>query len=96
MPTYAVQYAYDDRRDLQDEVRPAHRAYLGGLADQGLLLGSGPYTEGEPGALLVFQAQDRAQLDGLLADDPFAHAGVIATVGVRPWNVVLGPWAAQA
>ncbi len=96
MPIYAVQYAYDDRRDLQDEVRPAHRAYLGGLADQGLLLGSGPYTAGEPGALLVFRVEDRAQLDALLDADPFAGAGVIGSVGVRPWNIVLGPWAAEA
>lgn len=96
MLTHAVQYVYDDRRDLQDEVRPAHRAYLGGLADQGLLLGSGPYTDGDAGALLVFSTEDRAQLDALLAADPFDHAGVISSVGVRTWNVVLGPWAAGA
>lgn len=94
MTVFAVQYTYDDRRDLQGERRPEHRTYLGELSSRGLLLGSGPYTEGEPGALLVFRAADRAALDSLLAGDPFAVAGVIAHVSVREWDVVLGPWAA--
>lgn len=93
MPTFAVQYTYDARRDLQDAVRPEHRAYLGGLAADGSLLGSGPYTEGAPGALLVFRARDRDELDGLLAGDPFARAGVISATTVRTWDIVLGPWA---
>lgn len=95
MQTYAVQYVYDDRHDVQDEVRPAHRLYLTGLAEQGLLLGSGPFTDGAPGAQLVFRTEDLAQLDRLLDADPFAIAGVIAEVGVRTWNVVIGPWAAD-
>lgn len=94
MPTYAVRYTYDQRADLQDEVRPEHRAYLRGLAERGLLHGSGPFTDGEPGALLVFEAVDRAALAGLLADDPFARAGVIAETEVRDWAVLIGPWSA--
>jgi uncharacterized protein YciI len=93
MPIFAVQYAYDDRRDLQGAVRPDHRAYLRGLADDGLLLGSGPFTGGEPGALLVFRVDSRDALDTILAGDPFARAGVIATTTVRPWELILGTWA---
>jgi uncharacterized protein len=93
MATFAVRYTYDQRTDLQDEVRPEHRAYLRGLADRGLLRGSGPFTDGTPGALLVFETTDRAALEVLLADDPFARAGVIADVEIRAWNLILGPWA---
>lgn len=93
MSLYAVQYHYDHRADLQAEVRPSHREYLSGVADAGQLLGSGPYLSGDPGALLVFRAEDRAELDRLLAGDPFAAAGVIARTEVREWNLVLGPWA---
>lgn len=96
MATFAVRYTYDQRADLQDEVRPEHRAYLGGLADRGLLRGSGPFTDGEPGALLVFETTDVAALEVLLADDPFARAGVIADVEIRAWNLILGPWASGA
>lgn len=94
MSVYAVRYTYDSRSDLQGEVRPEHRAYLRGLADRGALHGSGPFADGEPGALLILDAPDRATLDALLADDPFARAGVIAAVEVRTWNVVIGPWSA--
>ncbi|MEV7971684.1 YciI family protein [Cellulomonas sp. NPDC089187] len=93
MSLYAVTYAYDQRADLQDQVRPAHRAYLRGLADRAKLRGSGPYTDGAPGALLIFAADDRAELDGLLADDPFAQAGVISDTQVREWALLTGPWA---
>jgi uncharacterized protein len=93
MSVYAVRYTYDARTSVQDEVRPAHRDYLRGLAAQGAVLGSGPFTDGEAGALLVFRAEDRAGLDALLAADPFALAGVIAATDVRTWNPVIGPWA---
>jgi len=93
MPIFAVQYTYDARRDLQDAIRPEHRDYLRRLAVDGSLLGSGPYTGGTPGALLVFRALDRDALDGLLAGDPFARAGLISATSVRTWDVVLGPWA---
>jgi hypothetical protein len=92
MPTFAVQYTYDARHDRQAAVRPEHRAYLRSLAVDGSLLGSGPYTDGAPGALLVFRTQDRATLDELLAGDPFALAGLITATTVRSWDVVLGPW----
>lgn len=93
MATFAVRYTYDQRTDLQDEVRPEHRAYLRGLAERGLLHGSGPFSDGAPGALLVFEAADRGALDALLAGDPFARAGVIAEADVRAWTLVIGPWA---
>lgn len=94
MPTYAVTYTYDERTDVRDRVRPEHRDYLRSLADDGLLLGSGPFTEGEPGALLVFRADDRAALDALLDADPFAREGIVAATAVRAWDVVIGPWSA--
>lgn len=93
MTIYAVQYTYDARGTARDEVRPEHRAYLGGLAERGTLLASGPFTDGEPGAMLVLQANDAAMLDALLAADPFAREGLIARTTVRPWDIVLGAWA---
>jgi uncharacterized protein YciI len=95
MTLYAVRYTYDERSDTRDVVRPEHRAYLGSLADQGLLLGSGPLTgDGQPGALLVFATGSRDELDDLLAADPFAREGLIAATEVRGWDLVIGPWAA--
>jgi uncharacterized protein YciI len=92
MSIFAVEYTYDERRDEQDAVRPEHRTYLRGLAEQGTLLASGPWADGAPGALLVLRTDDAATLDALLADDPFARAGLIASTTVRGWNVVIGGW----
>jgi len=96
MTLFAVRYTYDERSGQRDIVRPEHRGYLAQLADDGLLLGSGPLTDGEPGALLVFAAGSRGELDGLLTDDPFARAGLVAATEVRTWDLVIGPWASPA
>ena len=92
MSIFAVQYTYDERRDQQDAVRPEHRTYLRGLAEQGVLLASGPWADGEPGALLVFRTDDAGTLEELLAADPFARERLISTTTVRGWNVVIGGW----
>lgn len=92
MSIFAVEYTYDERRDEQDAVRPDHRAYLRGLAERGTLLASGPWAAGDPGALLVFRTDDVQALESLLAEDPFARAGLIASTTVRGWNVVIGGW----
>lgn len=92
MTTYAVRYTYDERADVRDLVRPEHRAWLAGQAEQGSLLGSGPLTDGEPGALLIFRAADADALAALLAQDPFSREGLVRTTEVRAWDVILGPW----
>ncbi|MGV8979287.1 MAG: YciI family protein [Cellulomonas sp.] len=93
MPIFVVEYTYNDRPDLRTQEIARHRAYLGSLAHDGRLLGSGPYTDGSPGALLVFRVDGRPALDALLAADPFAVVGLIAAASVRTWDLVLGGWA---
>lgn len=92
MPTYAVRYTYDERTDVRDHFRAEHRAYLSALAEHGTLLGSGPFTDGDPGALLVFRAASPEVVAAILADDPFVREGLVADSDVRAWDVVLGPW----
>lgn len=93
MSTFAVRYTYDERADVRDAVRPEHRAWLARQAEAGVLLGSGPFGDGAPGALLVLRADDADAVRTLLADDPFAREGLVAATEVRAWDVVLGPWA---
>ena len=92
MTVFAVQYAYDHRSSRRDEVRPEHRAYLGGLVDQGTLLASGPWSDGDPGALLLVSADSVADVDRLLDADPFVREGLVADRTVREWTPVFGPW----
>ena len=69
--------------------RDAHLAYaatlpiaMGGpmLSDNG---------QSMVGSLLVIEAEDRAALDAILAADPYAKAGLFASVTVRPFKKVL-------
>jgi uncharacterized protein YciI len=91
---YAVTYRYTDDTDKRMAVRPSHREFLRGLADQGLLAVSGPYAETEaPGALLLFRAASKQELLAVLDKDPFRSEGLVADVAVVEWEPVLGPLA---
>lgn len=92
MTVFAVEYRYVSEPEgagRLDEVRPAHRAWLRERADAGELLASGPY-EGGAKALLIFHAADRAQLDAVLGEDPFAQASLIAETKAAAWNPIIG------
>jgi len=94
MSIFAVRYTYDERTEVRDAVRPEHRAWLAAQAQAGVLLGSGPFADGAPGALLVLRAADEDALGAVLAQDPFAREGLVAQTDVRGWDLILGPWAA--
>ncbi|MEI4274092.1 YciI family protein [Klenkia sp. LSe6-5] len=87
----AVTYRYTEDVALRDEVRPAHRDFLRGLADAGSLLLSGPFGPAAPaGALLLFRADDQAQVQAWVDADPFGTRGVVASATVTEWDPVLG------
>ena len=91
MTIVAVTYRYTDDVAARDRVLPEHRTYLRGLADRGVLLVSGPYGPGEPrGALLLFRGT-KAEVNTVIANDPFTTNGVIATAEIITWEPVIGP-----
>ncbi|MBQ1028017.1 YciI family protein [Micromonospora sp. C95] len=69
--------------------RPAHRDRLRALHEQGALLLAGPWDD-DSGALLVFTG-DRAEVDRLLAEDPYFTTAGVRVVAVRGWRPVVGP-----
>ncbi|MEA5454601.1 YciI family protein [Sinomonas sp. JGH33] len=95
MTVFAVEYLYDSSTAARrDEVRADHRGWLAGIAENGQLLASGPYEDGT-GALLLFKADDAEALHALLAQDPFAVEGLLASSSAIAWNPVSGPLASQ-
>jgi len=96
MTVFAVEYVYAaDSTEARNEARPAHRDWTGGLAEDGVILASGPYGDGA-GALLIFKADNEASLNSVLKQDPFAAAGVIAGIRVTEWSPVTGMLAGLA
>ncbi len=78
--------------DLRLENRPDHIEFL--KANSGAIKVAGPYIEedgeGMTGSLLIVEAADLAAAKALAAGDPYAKAGLFASVDIRPWKWVIG------
>jgi uncharacterized protein YciI len=48
---------------------------------------AGPYLD-ETGGLIIFEADDQAEVESLIAADPFKIEGVFATTEIIPWKQV--------
>lgn len=73
--------------DLRMSVRPDHLKYLESLG--GALKAAGPFTtdEGQPtGSLVIIEAQDRTAAKAMADNDPYAKAGLFASVEIKPWK----------
>ena len=75
------------KKDLSkyDETRPAHRAYLTDLISQGKLFLAGGFTD-KSGGLIIYEAENPAQVEAMILADPFLAAGVFDTWKIRPYN----------
>jgi uncharacterized protein YciI len=81
------------RAPLEDVLKhtDAHRAYLQGLKQEGLLIASGPMVP-RSGGLLLLRVPDNealATLDSIRDNDPYVRFGV-AQHELLPWAVGIG------
>ena len=77
--------------------RPAHVAFLEGLNAEKKLAFAGPFLgdDGKPtGSLVVLDVADKGEAERLAKEDPYAKAGVFASVEIRAWNWVFNKPAA--
>lgn len=73
---------------LRMETRPAHVAFLERLNAEGKLAFAGPFldAEGKPdGSLVVVQVASLDDAKALLAQDPYAQAGLFEAADFRAW-----------
>jgi uncharacterized protein len=81
-----------DSNALRLQNRPAHLVYLSGLGAKvkagGALLSADRQTV--IGSLLILQAETEAEIEAMLAQDPYALAGLFAHVDVKPWRQAVG------
>ncbi|WP_271897632.1 YciI-like protein [Candidatus Phyllobacterium onerii] len=76
-----------DHLQLRLDTRAAHLDYLNSLGD-GLKF-AGPFLgdDAKPnGSLVVVDAIDLAAAKEIAVNDPYAKAGLFASVDIRPWN----------
>jgi hypothetical protein len=74
-----------DHGALRQQVRPAHKAYLGAVAERIAFAGPLVHDDGQTmlGSLLVIDFPDRAAAHAWLADEPFTRAGLYASTTVH-------------
>jgi uncharacterized protein len=76
--------------DLRMKVRPEHLAYLESLGNA--MKSAGPFLtdEGSPtGSLVIIEAADRKAAETIAANDPYAKAGLFASVEIKAWRWAL-------
>jgi uncharacterized protein len=72
------------------ENRSAHLAYI---ETTGVVEQAGPFldTDGQMcGSLIILTVDTRAEADAWAASDPYAKAGLFASVSVQEWKRVIG------
>jgi len=77
--------------ELRAGTRGAHLAYLEG--NPGVVRLAGPYMDEDGqsvGSMFIMEGADRAAIEAYAARDPYAIAGLFASVEIRPWRVVIG------
>lgn len=71
---FVIESTYLVPLDQLDTLLAAHRSHLAQAFDRGLLLASGPQSP-RTGGMILARAKDKAEIDALLAADPFQKAG---------------------
>lgn len=90
MPHFAI-HCIDkpDSGELRAATRAEHLAYIDGVADQVLVAGPLLDLEGKPmGSLLIIDFAERKEAVAFAAADPYALAGLFASVAVTAWRKV--------
>ena len=87
MAKFAYIVRFNDATERRLETRPRHREYLAGLLERGKLVASGPFVD-DSGALIIYEAADEAEARDLIANDPYAEAGVVMSGELKEWNRV--------
>ena len=79
-----------DQLQKRADTRPAHLDWLNALGTD--FKAAGPFLgeDGKPnGSLVVIAAENLEAAKSLAAKDPYAIAGLFASVDIRPWNWAL-------
>lgn len=88
MPLYVAVLTFTEDKAHLLQVRPRHREYLKELLEAGKLHESGPFAD-DSGGVVVYDAADEAELDEIVANDPYTSEGIVVSRTIKEWNLVL-------
>jgi uncharacterized protein YciI len=90
--------AWDPSRPLREQDNwDEHARFMDDLAKEGFVVLSGPLGDGHLGqggsehrVLLIFDADSESTIDARLAADIWTSTGMLETVSLERWTVLLG------
>ena len=83
--------AWDDKRSMRDQKGwTEHAVFMDALADEHFVILVGPLKYSKHRAMLILSALNESVLRKRLAEDPWMHTGVLRTIEIYPWEVLLG------
>ncbi|GAA5028113.1 YciI family protein [Streptomyces siamensis] len=85
MAKFVVEFEYNVDRAGREGLHPAHAENLYRLADSGVLLLGGPVV-GENSGLLLYEVENREELQRILDEEPYVTGGVVARTRIREWD----------
>jgi|TARA_R100000501_G_scaffold14813_2_gene26899 hypothetical protein len=90
MPHFAI-HCIDkpNSGDLRAKTRPSHLEHIAGIRDR--IVAAGPLLDadgGPIGSLIIAEFDGRTDAVGFAASDPYARAGLFASVAVTAWRQV--------
>ena len=80
---------HPDSLEKRMATRPPHVEYLKNLEAKGILKTAGPLLgddEKPIGSMWIIEASDKQEAETLAAGDPYAKAGLFASVEIRAFN----------
>ena len=90
MPFFALFYdLVDNFVERRQPYRADHLALLDQAQRDGRLVLAGPLKPADT-ALLVFRADSAADVEAIVARDPYVAKGLVKSWRVREWTVVIG------
>lgn len=65
-----------------------HAAFMDALVDESFVILGGPLGDGK-NVLLIVAAENEQAIERRLADDPWTSMGLLRTVSIEPWEILL-------
>ena len=95
MKTFAVLLTLvPNALELRQPYREAHLRHFRELRDAGRIVLAGPWADKYDGALVMFRAESRDEVEQILRDDPYHKANIWPEIIIREWDVIT--WSQEA
>jgi uncharacterized protein YciI len=85
-----------DHADREPPFQAAHLAHVQAAVERGELLLGGPLADPlDGGQAVLFRADSATTVESFAAADPYVIHGIVHRWRVRPWQTIVGEWAAE-